>query len=204
MLRFAGTPGAQGEADMDVHEVLSEIRALYVRDLVAASLEGDFIVEPAFRRQDGSLALDGALALPMRADLIERSGARRGQSRAVVPSQRLDFPPFGFMLEGCEVLVHPFDWSQIGLTLHGADADALHSVLRPWFMAHFDPDDANGADDDGLFGVVHFLSDPVTHDGASVVELDLGSAPVEVFEALLIALAEAGCTQVVVANLGAA
>ena len=188
---------------MDVHELLEEIRGLYVRELAKASLEGDYHVEPAFRFQTGKLALDGALQLPMRADLIERIGERRGESRTVVPTERLEFEPFGFVLEGCEVAVSPFDWSQVSVTVTAADTERLQEVLHEWFMQHFDPDDANRAADDGLFGVVHFLSDPVLCGGVAHLELDLGSAPVEALEALLFGLADAGCTHVVLGALSA-
>jgi len=94
------------------------------------------------------------------------------------------------------VYIAPFAWNEVMLRVAGLAPEDMGAVLAPWFMHWFDPHDANRANEEGLFGVVHFASDPCGEGGMVVVELDLGSAPAQALEDLLERLAAAGARDI--------
>jgi hypothetical protein len=59
-------------------------------------------------------------------------------------------------------------------------------------MEWFDSEDRNRPDSLGLYGVVHFASDPEPVGGGSKFSVDLGSAPVESLLSLMAHLSDAG------------
>jgi hypothetical protein len=180
-----------------LNELFTVIRMAYAAtfaDAVASMANAQ--VEAALRRADGSLALDGALALPMRADLIPRRGSRSGEHLSVSSELRMQFSVHAVSLPPAMVYIAPFAWDGVALRVAGLDRVQLGTVLAPWFMHWFDPQDANRRNDEGLFGVVHFASDPRDEDGMLAVKLDLGSAPVHALEDLLARLAAAGARDI--------
>jgi len=58
-------------------------------------------------------------------------------------------------------------------------------------MEWFDPEDQNPLDPVGLYGVVHFASDPEAVESSKFF-VDMGSAPVEALLALMSHLSDAG------------
>jgi hypothetical protein len=94
------------------------------------------------------------------------------------------------------VYVAPFLWDAVALRVGGLVPAQVGSVVAPWFMDWFDPEDANRENEEGLFGVVHFASDPRPEGALVAVELDLGSAPVQALEDLLLRLAAAGARDI--------
>jgi hypothetical protein len=91
--------------------------------------------------------------------------------------------------------MHPFQWECLVIKLVGPVDVVDWEPLAQWFLRWFREDD----DGDGrsALGVVHFLSDPLTVDGATTLTADLGSSPVEAFEDLLDAIAALGVSGVV-------
>ncbi|WP_426343377.1 hypothetical protein ACN9MU_20505 [Pseudoduganella sp. R-32] len=178
-------------------ELFSVIRMAYAAtfaDAVASSASAH--VEAALRRDDGSLALDGEYDLPMRADLVPRRGSQAGKLLTVDSHTRMQFSVHTLPLPPAIVYVAPFVWDDVALRIGGLVPQQVGAVLAPWFMDWFDAEDANRLNEEGLFGVVHFASDP-RPDGAMVaVELDLGSAPVQALEDLLARLAAAGARDI--------
>jgi hypothetical protein len=168
---------------MTLLELLAAIRAPYARQLSAAIAAVDAHVEPAFRNHDGALAVEGPLMLPCRADYIPRTGD--GKPARVDATARLDFEPISVAYADCTVLIHPFAWDWVRITIRGLPEQAVAALSRNWFFRWFDPDDANEADDQGLYGVVHFLDEPETVTDGIELSIDLGSAPPEALDDLL-------------------
>ena len=176
---------------MTFPDLMSAIRASYAEALSAAVLA----CEPAWREAamrgaDGALKLDGTPPLPHRFDVLEADG----DSRLVVAQRQLKFEPFEFELSGMSVSVAPFTWDWLTLAVEG-DAARATQVAAEWFLHWFDAEDEQVPGDDGLHGVVHYMGDPKPVDGGVELRIDFGSAPDEVVDDLLFALAEAGMTR---------
>jgi hypothetical protein len=70
--------------------------------------------------------------------------------------------------------------------------------LRNWFLRWFDMADARSAGADGLFGVVHFVSDPKVEADVAAFFVDFGSAPTDAFAGFLDELVRIGVARCVV------
>ena len=176
---------------MTVSDLLTAIRASYVEVLARAAAESTAHVEPAFRRSDGTLATDGALNLPCRADLIPKQG---GPTVSVDSQNRLAFEPLSFALGATSVTLNSFVWDNVHIEIAGPSETP--ETMKAWFLDWFDGDDDRAAMADGLFGVVHFMSDPTRAGTTWSAVLDLGSAPAHAFEELLWLLSDAGAEQI--------
>src|SRR5262249_32000073 len=84
--------------------------------------------------------------------------------------------------------------------VYGISRGVDWSPLCTWFERWFDVEDTRQPDDDGLNGVIHFLSDPEYKGAATVFQVDFGSAPEEAFEELLDALRDSGATKIEIGN----
>jgi hypothetical protein len=178
---------------MTLIELFAAIRASYVRELAEAIAASDAHVEPAFRNADGELAVDGPLALPYRADFIPKN--RDGTSVMVDSKSSLDFEPVTVEYGPCRVRIAPFVWDWMQVTVHGMTEEATSLAAKAWFLRWFDTNDTNEADEQGLYGVVHYLGEPKAVDGCIVMTIDFGSAPAEALDELLETLAAQGATE---------
>ncbi|RXV69924.1 hypothetical protein D1006_25020 [Burkholderia stabilis] len=181
---------------MTVSELLRAIRQPYADLLAKAAAQPAVIVEPAYRRDDGTLATEGPLALPCRADTIAPEGEAAGQPAMVDSTTQLDFEPFAFDLETAAVSIQPFVWDWASIEADGLDESAAVDAFKTWFLAWFDVDDENAPAEDGLHGIVHYLSEPVRTEQGWRVNADLGSAPETAVEDLLFRLVDAGATRI--------
>lgn len=181
---------------MTVSPLFNAIRALYVDLLAQAADVHQHYVEPAFRNRDGFLATEGALSLPCRADLIGRGGLTAGTSMRVDSTSKLKFEPLAFEIGATIVHVSPFAWDWMLLAVHGVNNAAAELALRSWFIRWFDVDDANPTAEDGLQGVLHFMSELTIDPSGWTVTIDGGSAPARAVEELLICLSDAGATRI--------
>ncbi len=180
-----------------MNELFTVIRMAYAATFAdAVASAADAHAETALRNADGSLALDGALGLPMRADLVPRRGAHAGKLLSVDSGKRMQFSVHAVSLAPATLYVAPFAWDDVSLRVAGLVAEQAGAVLAPWFMDWFDPHDANRQNEEGLFGVVHYASDPREEGGMVAVDLDLGSAPPQALEDLLVRLAAAGACDI--------
>lgn len=179
---------------MTVSELLVAIRKPYVETLARQAAEGAGYVEPAYRNSDGSLAIEGVMAMPCRVDMIAREGAAAGEPVQVDAESELAFEPVGFAIEQMAVRISPFGWDWLALEVRGLSQEALVQVMGPWFLEWFDVEDENPPTEDALQGVVHFISDPEPTAEGFQLKIDLGSAPAPSLEDLLFALADAGAT----------
>ncbi len=176
---------------MDITPLLERIRSFNVEALTCAIAgAGDVHVEPALCDGEGKLVPEGDWDLPMRVDFLVR-GRESEPSEPVNPSRALSFDPVTYQAGQMEVEFHPFGWDWLPLFVD-KEPDVVGPVLREWFLTWFDPEDKNEADEHGLYGVVHFLSDPEPSPGGAAVSIDLGSAPVACITSLFAHLDAAG------------
>ena len=175
---------------MTLLELLAEIRTRYADKLAAAVTSVDSHVEPALRTADGSLAVDGALSLPCRVDLIPRD--QSGSIGRVDATSHLDFEPFEVEYGKCTVHFNPFTWDRVQMSVEGLPAHAVSEIAKLWFLRWFDAEDANDLDAQGLYGVAHFLGEPVAAEGKVQFTVDLGSAPPIALDELLNNLSSRG------------
>jgi len=187
---------------MTLSELLGAVRARYIEMLANAAAESEAHIEPAFRRADGSLATEGPLDLPCRADIIPTVGPSAGQSVQVHSGSQLQFEPLAFRLGETSVSVHPFVWDWAAVEVGGLGEEAATTAFKSWFLEWFDIEDQNDQTEDALFGVVHFMSDPAQTTQGWVVTVDLGSSPARALEDLLFRMSDAGASQVCVGSQG--
>lgn len=145
----------------------------------------EFHVEPALRTAGGAVAVEGALLLPTRVDLMRRSD----RSIVVVntPQPRSGVQASS-VVSGVAVSIESPLWDSLKIRLRSC-APGDFAALKSWFHAWFDEEDHNKLNDDGFYGVVHFLSDPERVGSDTVLTVDLGSAPIMAFDQLLLTLA---------------
>ncbi|WP_395011311.1 hypothetical protein [Undibacterium sp.] len=181
---------------MTFTELLTDIRSTYVDVLAKVVSAQSAHIEPAYRLVDGSLATEGTLSLPCRTDLIPKEGEKINQAVMVDSNSKLGFDPFSFEIQSTTIVISPFGWDWVKLEVEGFENDIATQTLKEWYLYWFDIDDNNEPTSEGLYGVVHFLSDPeITINGLRVI-LDLGSAPTSAFEDLLFRLSDANVAEV--------
>ena len=123
-------------------------------------------------------------------------GAAAGQSIQVDSETRLEFEAVTFASGAGEVVLAPFVWDWTPLEVRGLSQEAVSDVFQAWFLKWFDTDDENVATAEGLFGVVHFMSELEPTDAGWRVTVDLGSSPVSAVEDFLFRILDAGASQV--------
>jgi hypothetical protein len=181
---------------MGIPELLAAIRKPYVDALAMASSSPAVHVGPAYRQKDGSLSTEGALALPCRADVIPKEGSSAGQAIRIDSDSQLKFEPIRFNLGATTVHISTFVWDWAPFEVKGLSEEPASKALSSWFLEWFDPDDQNSRTGEGLYGVVHFMSEPERTAGGWKVTVDLGSSPENALEDLLFRLADAGASEV--------
>jgi hypothetical protein len=177
-------------------DLIEPARALYLGAFrEALSHCPDAHLEPALRTADGELAVTGPLKLPFRSDLIPRGGAK---SILVDSPGCVQIPESTFTVGAATLLLRPFIWDYVSFALSGDAPETEWSALRAWFMKWFDPDDGNSINEEGFYGVVHYISDPeMTAEGKRVV-VDFGSAPIAAFDECVEVLSKLGAERITV------
>ena len=136
------------------------------------------ITEPALCAASGKAvcAPDG-LRLPLRYDLvIQRQDGEFQKENADSTTIEFGEPLFATWDEGLRIEIHRLCWDYMCFELFPVLATIEWDGLRRWFLKWFDADDKDTAGKDGLFGVLHFVSDPATENGVSKFFVDFGSA----------------------------
>jgi len=159
---------------MTLIELLERIRQLYVRQFSGIVAQSGCHVEPVLRDRTGSVVYEGPLRTPYRCDLVRKDTFA---TESVDATERLRFDALSFDIGTTRVQLAPFSWDALTLEIDGMARDAAADVMRNWFLRWFDADDENTADVDGLYGVVHFLGDPVDVETAVRFQVDLGTVP---------------------------
>jgi hypothetical protein len=187
---------------MTVGQVLDDIRERYLKEfrecMAYVKQKGmEVMSEAACTHEDGSLAREGALNLPMRLDVVGLADGEGKDDICVDSITMLSFEPMDFeWTDGLPIRLAPFTWDTCDIRAFGIPETSDWSHLRGWFDRWFDGEDKRQADEHGLFGVIHFLSDPKRECDAMIMRVDFGSAPVEAFEELLNALRDSGATKI--------
>ncbi|MDB6028230.1 MAG: hypothetical protein JWM68_4453 [Verrucomicrobiales bacterium] len=193
--------------NMTVHELLHEIRSYYTRHVLEALAEtpseGSRVMrEAALRDANGTLTSNGLLGLPLRHDLYLISATQDPECFELDVNGLLSFEPATFNLgEEMPVLrMAPFQWDRCLLRVTGLWVAFDRQILRDWFHRWFDGDDTHQPNEQGFFGVVHSLSDPVIEGEVITFQIDFGSAPIEAFEQLIDVFQTLGATRIEVAE----
>ena len=182
---------------MTLIETLTAIRENAIAELVRArALYPSSHIEPAYRSIDGALAVEGTWMLPCRADVLPVAGESGGVPITVGGKSLIHFDCRDLQMSKGIVRICPFCWNALTLSIWGLETSDAQAVLVPWFRKWFDEDDENDVNAEGLYGVVHYMSDAELGDDKLRVHLDLGSAPVPALEELLDFLFDAGALQV--------
>jgi hypothetical protein len=177
---------------MTVAEIFGAARESYVSAFVEAlSDHGPSHVEAALRDKAGALVRDGSPASPVRVDLIVKAS---GDQITVSGTSPGDQSAWAGSTHGLQFVVSPFRWEQAELQFEGIIVDGANRVSS-WFMRWFDPDDSNSADSDGLYGVVHYLSDIATEANVLRFTVDFGSVSQRAVEDLLEVMVQAGAVR---------
>lgn len=187
----------QRNPHMTLLELLAAVRKPYAQQLSQAILSVEAHIEPAFRNQEGHLAVEGGLGLPCRADYIPCNG--NGMPVTVDATSRAAFESISVAYKNCSILIHPFGWDWVVVTVSGLSEAQVAEIAKAWFLRWFDPEDTNDPNDEGLYGVVHFLGEPEVVSEGIQLTLDLGSAPPEALDELLEQVSIHGATAASVA-----
>lgn len=184
---------------MEILDLLERIRAINVRALALAMEENaPCHVEPVLRDEDGEVAVEGPFNLPCRVDaLLIEQDSDLGESVMVDPPTRLEFEKLSLVWNALPVVVHPFGWDYAEFSCDFSEAPDW-SPLTSWFWRYLDPDDENEESAEGLYGVLHYLSDPVMKNGKATFTVDFGSVGVAAFQELIRVLGQMGARHVVV------
>jgi len=187
---------------MTVGQLLDAIRNRYLKQFCRCIAEVqkagmEPMAEAAYRDEDGGLAREGVLSLPMRLDIVgfaegEAKGTFRVDSDSMLSFEPIDFEWSG----GLPTRLAPFHWDGCHIRAAGIRQETNWAHVRGWFDRWFDGEDSRQPDGDGLCGVIHFLSDPEHDGGTTSFEVDFGSAPEEAFEEFLDALRDSGATRI--------
>lgn len=153
-------------------ELLEDIRCLYRDQLSAAAQEHGYHVEPVLRQRDGVVARSGTLDTPRRCDFLHGD---TGAVYSIEAKQRAKFAPIHMILDGKVLEIAAFTWDGLTLDIAGLAESACGTLVRNWYLRWFDENETNRCNADGLYGVVHFISDAELLDRVVRFRIDLGS-----------------------------
>jgi hypothetical protein len=175
-------------------EVLDAPRRLYLAEFKRSFAEHpNSHLEPALRMSDGRLAVEGYFATPCRADMILRDS---GKSVMVDSPARVSMKQLETRVNGTDFIIRPLLWDYAAFELIGVRADTEWAGLTAWFSKWFDIDDTNELNEEGFYGVTHFLSDPEPIPAGQRVIIDFGSAPIQAFSELVECLTRTGAERI--------
>jgi hypothetical protein len=187
---------------MTVGQLLDDIRDRYLtefRECIAYVKQNGMepMCEAAYREEDGASAKKGTLSLPMRLDVVGIADGEARDTICVDSVTMLSFEAIDFeWTGGLPTRLAPFEWDACDFRAFGIPETSDWSHLRGWFDRWFDGEDTRQADEHGLYGVIHSLSDPKHEGDATILQVDFGSASEEAFEELLDALRDSGATKI--------
>lgn len=182
-----------------LRDLLEPVRDSHVAALLealAAELAAGAEVEPEAldRGPDGAPRRHGPLRVPRRVDLrVERDG--RALPRRIATGAGIRFEPMtGAIDDRARLRIMPFAWSAAEVRLLRGAGGPNWTPVRRWFLEWSLPRFGEEAPD--LNGVVHALEGPMTEPGGWRFTVDLGSASVAGFAAMLDAFAHSGCAEI--------
>lgn len=162
---------------------------------LSAAIKAGGIAEPALRAADGSIAYDPeGLRTPLRKDLARKVGDTWVTENLDACGIRVSSPIQVLWREKLAVSIASITWDYVTFRLAPSAAARDFDSVREWFIRWFDAEERRAASSEGLSGAVHFLSEPMCHDGRWQLIIDFGSAPTHAFEELLDSFAAMGFT----------
>jgi hypothetical protein len=176
---------------MTITDLLKKIRQPYIDQFSRTAAQADFHVEPLLRGPDGSAIYEGNLDTPYRCDLVHKETFK---SESVDATESIRFETVCCDIGTMRLNLSAFSWDRLTLSINGMRQPAAEKVMRDWFLHWFDENDSNVANIEGLYGVVHFMSDPVSEGTAVRFEVDLGSAPADAVAMLIEKLSDQGAS----------
>lgn len=105
-----------------------------------------------------------------------------------------EFLPIKENWQGVEVVLSPFVWHHMEFSVTGPEPSVTQ--MQNWFARWFDPKNRNPADQNGLHGVVHMMTEPKMLGNYWGVTIDFGSADIEAFHAFFKQVKFSGATKV--------
>jgi len=156
----------------------------------------EVFAEPALRNASGEIvsAPDG-LKLPLRSDLafFDSTGTVKTE---YADTYSLNFrePVFANWENKLKIEIHSVSWDYMAFHLPPVNMQNSWEGLRRWFLRWFDFEDEKTADSNGLYGVVHFISDPEVEAEGVSLRVDFGSAPIDALGELFDELIKLGVT----------
>ena len=186
-----------------LEEFLSPVRDLYMsryfrRQKKWRKIGYDVEAEPKIRDMDGKVVRDGVLNLPRRSDfgLMTNNGP---QYRDLGEICNMMFEPMVITAGSrSTVVINPFCWKALTVSFDADDDTQRLKLVRQWYLEAFQTLRLEG--DPDVNGTVHSLTGPKFQDDRWVIEIDMGSAPISVFAALLDLLVSNGVENVFVGD----
>jgi hypothetical protein len=176
---------------MTITELLETVRASYIRQFLAfresllSENSGGVLSELALVDSSGHPVGEGAYSLPIRQDVCLVHDGSITQSFLFEPKSFVAFTPLAFTLPGglCGYIA-PFDWSYAAFSASPTTLKCFDSVTD-WYRRWYDEADTGDRGEQGLGGVVHYLSDPTLEGDVLQFTVDLGTASIDAVDELI-------------------
>lgn len=144
----------------------------------------EMLIEPSQQQDDAAVR-------PMRIDAMVESSQ---QAVMISGGEAADGVPVGyFEIAGQNVRLYSFAWDACIIWFRHDDFS--EDMLRDWTATALDLHEQNTPGAEGLLGVVHYVGEPRREAGGWLLEVDFGSASLDVFDNLLRRLIEVGATR---------
>lgn len=183
----------------ELADVLEPVRDIHVAGLLELmarelTLGADVEAEPVDRGADGRIRRHPPLDLPRRHDLrVAREG--RVLTLRAPNHATLRFAPIDHAISDVSSLrIAPFCWGAVTLLARGAAGAPNWTPVRRWFLEWFQA--RFGEESPDLLGVAHAVDGPVAEKDGWRFTIDLGSASVAGFLAMVDAFGQTGCAEI--------
>ena len=170
-----------------LHPSFLAARAEYVAHFrrVIASVRAthrEAVVELMLLVGDGSNPHASRFNLPLRIDVVSGTPQQPALLAAELDAVPSFLPQALALPSGRVATLRPFAWHACDVLFQGPTDD--WAPVLSWFDSWFDRAETLVPDDLGLSGVIHSMTEPVSHGSGSLFTVDFGSAPVAAFEDL--------------------
>jgi hypothetical protein len=172
---------------MTVTELLERIRHFYLtrfKQEIDDQRKNGFetIIEPELLDKSGLTITEGFFETPYRNDLFVLSDNKPIESIMVDTESKLSFNTVTLQwTDSLTVTIEPFQWNHLTIEFEDNNKNLDWTPIKNWFNDSFKEKINTGE----FKLVVHYISDPYKVDDKQLVDIDLGSGTIEVFENLL-------------------
>jgi len=197
---------------MEPAEIFDAVRGAYLDAFVKAvevqtNGYSEVLIQPCLNNDESEVPRATSARpfhVPMRQDMVPvKDGAP--QAVMVVRGPEPDFLPLAWEFEdGFQLALGPFTWDAARVVAFGIPGDADLSSLVRWFEEWADLKDEEEPDaEQGIRLLAHHVErveDPRMPAGASLFELDMGTAPADALTDFVDLLSQLGAKVVVIGN----